>query len=275
VPDGWHDDLPVAELLGADVRTWDDPGVDWERYDRVVLRSVWDYDDRLDAFLAWCARVGPGRLRNSPDLVAFNADKRYLALLSAPTVPTTFVAPGEATPRLDGDIVVKPNVSAGARDTGRFGPGTHAGAAALIDRIHGSGRVALVQPYLDSVDGRGETALVYLGGELSHVLRKGPILRPDEVAPVSDVGGLTVATVMLQDDLVVAADADPAERALAARVVDEVAARFGPPLYARVDVVGGPDGAPVLLELEVIEPALYLAAAPAATARFAEAIRRS
>jgi hypothetical protein len=274
VPDGWDDDRPVAEWLGADVCTWDDPDVDWDRYDRVVLRSVWDYTDRLDDFLAWCTRIGPRRLRNPPDLVAFNADKRYLAELSVPTVPTTYVAPGQAMPHLDGEVVVKPNVSAGARDTGRFGPATHAEAGALIRSIHASGRCALLQPYLASVDTHGETALVYLGGELSHVLHKRPVLRPDEVAPVHEVNGLTVAAAMLDEDLVGAGAAGPAQRALGARVIAEITARFGPPLYARADIVCGPGGEPVLMELEAIEPALYLATAPGSAARFADAIRR-
>jgi glutathione synthase/RimK-type ligase-like ATP-grasp enzyme len=274
VPDGWADDLPAAALLGAEYRSWDDPDVDWEAYDRVVLRSVWDYTRRADEFVAWCRAVGAQRLRNVPELVAFNADKRYLSALSSPAVPTTFIAPGDPLPSLDGEVVVKPNVSAGGRDTGRFGPATHAEAATLIERIQASGRVALVQPYLEAVDARGETALVFFNGALSHVLRKRAVLRPDEVAPIAE-GQLAVARVMLEDDLVVAGEADAAERALAAAIVAEIAQRFGLPLYARVDLVHGPDGAPVLLELEVIEPSLYLATSAGAAERFAAAVRAS
>lgn len=273
VPHGWPDDAPAAALVGADVRVWDDPAVDWAAYDRVVVRSTWDYMDRLDAFLAWCDAVGPGRLRNDPALVAFALDKRYLAELSVPTVPTTFAAAGERPPALSGEVVVKPNVSAGARDTGRFGAGTHAQAHALIERIHASGRVALVQPYQPAVDARGETALVYFHGTLSHVLRKRALLAPDEVAPTAQ-DGLGEAAAMAED-LVVAATASAAERALGEQVLAAVAARFGQPLYARVDLVPGPDGAPLLLELEVAEPVLFLAAAPGAAERFAAAIRAS
>lgn len=271
-PAGAPDDLPVAELLGADVRVWDDPAVDWGAYDRVVVRSTWDYVDRLDAFVAWCARVGPERLRNDPATVAFALDKRYLAELAAPTVPSAFVAPGDPLPALAGEVVVKPAVSAGARDTGRFGARTHDDARALIARIHAHGRVALVQPYLPAVDTHGETALVYFGGTLSHVLRKRAVLAPDEVAPPAP-GGHGEAAIMHAEDLVVAGTADAAERALAERVIAEVTARFGAPLYARVDLVPGEDGAPLLLELEVAEPTLYLAAAPGAAERFAAAIR--
>jgi len=272
LPGGAADDQHAARLLGADFRAWDDDGVDWDAYDRVVLRSTWDYTGRLYAFLAWCRAVGPRRLRNPPALVAFNADKRYLAALSAPSVPTTFVAPGDALPALDGEVVVKPGVSAGARDTGRFGPTTHDAALALVERIRASGRVALVQPYMPQVDERGETALVFVGGELSHVLHKRPVLRGEGVAPATG-GPLGVAEAMLEHDIVVPGTADAVRRAFASRVHAEVAARFGQPLYARVDLVADRDGAPLLLELEAIEPALYLAGAPGASERFAAAVR--
>jgi hypothetical protein len=273
MPDGSADDRTAAELLDADFRVWDDAGVDWEAYDLVVLRSVWDYTRRVDEFLAWCRTVGERRLRNSPALVAFNADKRYLAELTAPSVATTYVAPGDPLPTLADEVVVKPSVSAGARDTGRFGPETHDVALALIERIRASGRVALVQPHLASVGERGETSLVFLAGELSHVLTKHPVLRPDEVAPTA-VDGLGPALAMLDDELVVAGAASAGEQTLAHRVLAEVSARFGGvPLYARVDLAGGPDGEPLLLELETIEPALYLARSPGAAERFAAAIR--
>jgi len=274
LPGGADDDRDAARLLVADFRAWDDEAVDWDAYDRVVLRSTWDYTGRLGAFLAWCRAVGPARLRNSPELVAFNADKRYLAELSAPSVPTLFVAPGDALPALDGEVVVKPSVSAGARDTGRFGPAGHAAALALVERIRASGRVALVQPYMAQVDARGETALVFVGGELSHVLHKRPVLRCEGVAPATG-GPLGVAEAMLEDDIVVPGTADAVQRAFASRVHAEVAARFGQPLYARVDLVADRDGAPLLLELEAIEPALYLAGAAGAPERFAAAVRAS
>jgi hypothetical protein len=269
--EGSPDDHEAAALLRADTLAWDDPSVDWSAYDRVILRSVWDYTSRVKEFLAWCRGVGEARLRNRCDLVAFNADKRYLTQLSCPTVPTVFVAPGEEPPAFDRERVVKPNVSAGARHTGRFGPGSGAQARALIDAIHASGRIALVQPYLSSVDTRGETALVFLGGELSHELRKRPVLAPDEVAPVTD-GPLAVARVMLDEELVSARGADADELALARAIIAEVSDRFGVPLYARVDLVRDEQGLPVLLELELIEPRLYLRQAPGSAERFAAAV---
>lgn len=214
------------------------------------------------------------RLRNLPDLVAFNADKRYLGELSARSVPTTYVATGDDLPDLAGEFVVKPNISAGARNTGRFGSGDEEQARALIERIHASGKVALVQPYMANVDEQGETALVFFGGELSHTLSKRPVLREPGVAPIA-AGELEVAAVMLEEDLVLAGSADAAQEALAEQVLAEIAAQFGMPLYARVDLVSAADGEPVLMELELIEPAFYLEAAPGSSERLAAAVRSS
>jgi len=169
---------------------------------------------------------------------------------------------------------VKPNVSAGARDTGRFGPATHADALALIERIRASGRVALVQAYLADVDRRGETALAFIGGELSHVLQKRPVLRAEGVAPLGeDANG--PAAVMLEDDLVRPGSAEPAQAEFAAAVVAEVTERFGTPLYVRVDVAHDDEGLPVLMELEAIEPCLYFDLVPGAAERFARALLAS
>jgi hypothetical protein len=271
LPDGWEDDQEAARLAGAEFVVWDDPAADWEAYDRVVIRSVWGYTRRADEFLAWCAAVGPGRLLNPPELVAFDADKRYLGELRARTAPTTFIGPGDPLPGLSGEVVVKPNVSAGARDTGRFGPARHAEAAALIERIRAGGRVAIVQEYLVDVDRNGETALVFIAGELSHVLQKRAVLRDEGEAPLAP-GPRAPAAVMLEDDLVVPGTATPEQVDFASDVVGEVTERFGTPLYARVDIAAAAEGLPVLMELEAIEPCLYFDLAPGAARRFARAV---
>ena len=105
------------------------------------------------------------------------------------------------------------------------------------------------------------------------MLCKRAVLRPDEVAPLAPDGS---AAAMHEPNLVVAGEASAAERALAEQALADVAARFGRfPLYARVDLLTGTGGEPLLIELEVAEPALYLAAAPGAAERFAAAIRAS
>jgi hypothetical protein len=279
MPDGFEADRGLkGELEAAGARasyvSWDDPGVDWDAFDVVVVRSTFDYSRRRDEFLAWADSLD-GRLRNSPEVLRWNSDKRYLADLAAaglPVVPTTFISPGDPLPPLDGEVVVKPAISAGGRDTGRFAPAAHHAARDLLVDITEGGRVAMVQPYLPAVDERGETALVFVAGEPSHVLRKRAVLAPDEVAPARE-DEIGAAEVMYDDDLVRAGDATDAERALASAIVDAVTERFGAaPLYARVDLLAGEDGAPTLLELELVEPALYLAEAPDAARRLAAAI---
>lgn len=124
------------------------------------------------------------------------------------------------------------------------------------------------------VDEAGETALVFLAGRLSHVLLKRAVLAPDEVAPIA-AGRLAPAAAMLREDLVTAGVADAAQRALAQQILAEVSERFGTPLYARVDLVSDAHGGPLLLELKVIEPNLYLTLAAGATDRMVDAVRAS
>lgn len=270
--DGFDDDREAARLLDADFAVWDDPEVDWDRYDHVVVRSTWDYTLQRDAFVAWAKSLGD-RLSNSPELIAFNSDKAYLGALNVPTVPTTYVVPGAQLPPLRGEVVVKPTVSAGGRDTGRFDPDHHDEARELIARITGEGRVAMVQPYVEGVDAQGETAVVFLDGKVSHVLHKKPVLRTQGTQPLLDPDDpSSEAAVMYDDDLVTAGDAAPEFLDLAHAAVGDLSARFGMPLYVRVDLVPGPSG-PVVMELEAVEPCLYLDLVPGAAERLAEVVR--
>jgi glutathione synthase/RimK-type ligase-like ATP-grasp enzyme len=280
MPPEFRDDEILMEQLrlrGAEVlrRPWDDAAVDWPSFDLVVGRSVWDYVLRHDEFMAWLEIVGP-RLENSRELMRWNSDKRYLgdlAEMGVPVVETTYVEPGMQPPPIDSEVVIKPSISAGGRDTGRFGPGSAAGGSALIERITSSGGTAMVQPFLASVDSAGETAVVMIDGELSHVLRKGAILAADVVAPVRTDDELGVAEVMYDPGLVLAGTADDDELQLAERMIAAIRERFGvTPLYARVDMLRESDGTPVLLELEAIEPNLYFDQAPGAAERLADAI---
>jgi glutathione synthase/RimK-type ligase-like ATP-grasp enzyme len=279
LPGGWPDDgLPAGALRerGAEVsfEVWDDPEVGWSRFDSVLIRSTWDYTQHRERFLEW-ARSLDDRLDNPPAIVEWNSDKRYLADLAAAgiaTVPTEYVEPGAAEPRLEGEVVVKPAVSAGARDTGRFSSRAHDQARALLERLGASGRTAMVQPYLPAVESEGETAIVFIAGEESHALRKDVVLDPDQEAPLAN-HELRSAEAMFRPELVRAADAGTAERELAKAVVAELARRFGTtPLYARVDMLRGQSGEPVLLELEAVEPSLYFEQAPGSARRFADAL---
>jgi len=249
----------LAELgvLGVP-EVWDDPGVDWAAYDLVVVRSTWDYTVRREEFLSWAAEVP--RLLNPAPVLAWNSDKAYLQDLAAagvPVVPTTYLAPGQDYDPPPGEVVVKPAVSAGARDTERHADGRH--GAALVARLHAQLRTAMVQPYMAGVDQHGETSVLLLDGELSHGAGKAPLLPPP---------GVVVASGVISAREPAPAQVAVAHAALAAVPWDE------PLLYARVDLVPGPDGAPVVIELEVIEPSLFLRWAPGSAERFARAVLR-
>jgi len=256
---------PALAALGVDATpaVWSDPAVDWEAFDLVVLRNPWDYTDRLAEFLAWAASVQ--RLANPAEVLAWNTDKRYLGELAAaglPVVETIFVAPGEAVPALDREVVAKPTVSAGSRDTERFLPAAREALLAHVAALHGDGRTVMVQPYLDRVDEAGETALLHLGGAYSHAIRKGPMLT---------AGRAMVDGLYVEEDIR-PREPSAAEREVAAAVMAHVAGRFGDLLYARVDLLVGDDDTPVLLELELTEPSLFLGTAPGAPDRLAAAI---
>ncbi len=271
LPAGSTDDHEAAALLGAEFVIWDDPTVDWNKFDKVIVRSVWDYTLDRDGFVAWARALGD-KVANQPELLAFNSDKAYLGTLGVPTVPTTFVVPGAEPPTLSGEVVVKPTISAGGRDTGRFDPDHHGQARELIAQIHQSGRVAMVQPYLADVDSVGETAVVFIGGELSHELHKKPVLREQGAAELLDPNDpSSEAAIMHDDTLVSAAPAGEDYLALAEATLAEIAGRFGTPLYARVDMVPSPAG-PVVIEVEAVEPCLYFDLVPGADQRFAAAV---
>lgn len=261
----------AAEGLTASAADWADPTVDWSAATAVVVRSTWDYAPRRDEFLAWARRVEEGtRLANPAAVLAWNTDKRYLRELAGagvPVVPTAWAeGPGDvdgALSRWPGDVVVKPVVSAGARDTVRFPPERRAGARELAEGILASGRAVMVQPYLARLDAEGETGLVYVGGAYSHAFGKGALLAGEALGP-----GL------FAEETITARTAGPEQRALGDRVLAWVRERTGEtPLYARVDLVPGDDGAPQVIEVELTEPSLFLTTDDGAAARFAAAIR--
>ncbi len=279
MPDEFRDDELLVELLEARghqvvYEPWDSADLDWDGFDLVHARSPWDYSGRAEEFLAWTRSVGD-RLQNSPELIAWNSDKHYLADLAAagiPVVETHYVRPGEPPPEIDREVVIKPTISAGARDTGRFSPASAAQGSALLERITGSGGVAMVQPFLDTVESSGETAVVTFAGRFSHALHKRAVLGADEVAPARD-DALGVAEVMYAPDLVVAGSADTEQLEFAELVLDHLRERFGEaPLVARIDMLRDSSGVPVLLELEAIEPNLYFQHAPGAAERLVDAI---
>jgi hypothetical protein len=273
IPDLDPDDrLTIEPLAALDIAVepavWDDPRVEWGRFDLVVIRSTWDYTPRRQEFLGWTRSVS--RLVNDAATVRWNTDKRYLADLAGAgidIVPTTWLAPGDTwRPPAGGEWVIKPSVSAGSRDTGRYDlsdPAHRTAALAHVKRLDSAGRTTMIQPYLSGVDDTGETALIFMGGRYSHAIRKGALLEgPDQ--------GL--GERLYKPETIIPREPTDAEQALAGRVMASLAERLSTPLYARVDLLPGPDGAPVLIELELTEPSLFLTHAPGSPERFAAAV---
>jgi glutathione synthase/RimK-type ligase-like ATP-grasp enzyme len=233
---------------------WDDKSVDWSAFDCVVIRSTWDYYSRLDEFQEWLMRVSQETaVHNFPEVVQWNIDKRYLLELEEegiPVIPTTFISSTSeiAFAPLDADVMVKPVISAGSNDTARF-VGDPIGAQKFAEGILASGRAVMVQPYVSAIDEHGEIGLVYFAGEISHAFHKGPIFRDNDLSH----NGLYMEEVISPHE------ATLAEQALGDRVMAMLANRFdSPPLYARVDMVESENGAPSIMEVELIEPSLFL-----------------
>jgi len=248
--------------IDTSVLAWDDTTVSWGRFDAVLLRSTWDYTDRLPEFLDWCARTARAtRLWNAPDVVRWNTDKRYLGELAkrgVPVIESHYLAPGQdpaGLPDLE-EFVVKPTVGAGSRDAQRYARADREAAVAHARRLLDQGRHVLVQPYLRAVDQDGETALLFFGGEFSHAIRKAPLLKRGE--------GPTRA--LFKEEHIQARQPSDAELAVARRVL--AALPFDTLPYARVDLLPSEDG-PQLLELELTEPSVFLPFGEGAAARFA------
>lgn len=242
---------------------WDEEGVEWSGFDLCLVRSTWDYHERQGEFLDWARRVEAATaLRNPAAVIAWNSDKTYLRELGAQgvrTVPTVWVSRGSEAD-LDAilqergwdEAVVKPVVDLGAKNLHRVRRGTGSNALEEVLQRHD----AMVQPFLPSLEEQGESSLIFIDGELSHAARKRPA--PGDFR-VQAIWGGTVAP----------AEPEPAQVELAQRVLaqlDEV------PLYARVDLVTDLDGNPCLIELELIEPNLYLSTDPGSEKRLADAV---
>jgi len=284
----------------AEPAVWDDPGVDWSA-PLVVVRSTWDYTGRLEEFLAWAERVERSTtLANPSRVLRWTTDKRYLGDLAGngvPTVPCEVVEPGGdhradlvaalerqigpdvagpdgagpdgAGPGVAGpdgaEVVIKPTVSAGSKDTLRVGAADLEAGIALGVGLLDADRAVLVGPYLGSVDERGETGMVHFGGSFSHAFCKAAILRRG-AGPVDGP---------FAEERITPREATPAEREVADAAL-RVAATLtdsGPLLYARVDLVHDDRGRPVVLELELCEPSFFVEVDPGSPDRFARAVR--
>jgi hypothetical protein len=294
-----HDDWPLLRAalgdFGVDARTavWSDSDVDWASFDLVVANGAWDNIHRAADFLAWAAALEAAGVPtvNAPAILRWNLDKRYLRDLEAggvQTVPTHWIEPdGTGTGSGSGsrigtgtrsspadppdpfaldlgdvEVVVKPSVSGGGFQTARYQPHELDEARAHIGGLAASGRTVMVQPYVRSVDAVGERGLVFLGGVFSHAIHKDPMIRRGAGATES----------LIENQVTREATPTAAELRLARLSLEVAETLLGPTAYARVDVVTLDDGAPALLELELLDPVLFFVHAPDAAHRFARVL---
>lgn len=271
LPDLDPDDQPLVELfhkigIEATPAIWSDQSINWAGFDHIIIRNTWDYTNRLEEFLAW-AKANESRIRNSYEIVLWNSNKIYLNDLAGagfPIVETQFLTDplGNWEMPTAGDFVVKPTVSAGSQNTMRFSTDdlySRQKAGDLLKRIFAHNKTAMVQPYLVAVDEQGETAQLFIGGEYSHAIRKGPLLIPN-------LEGEKEHGLFLKEDIS-PREPRPDQRDLAQEVIDYVVKRFGAPLYARVDLLDDSQGNPMILELELVEPSMFFAMAPGSAGR--------
>lgn len=265
------DDRLAADALrarGAAVMAaaWDDASVDWAAFDAVVLRSCWDYHLRPAEFLRWIDRLeaAGARLWNPAPVVRWNAHKGYLLDLADagwPIVPTALLRRGDRTDLADllrerrwHDAVLKPAIGASAWGARRIS--ADATDAQDLEPWR-AGHDLLVQPFMTEIAASGEWSLMFIGGAFSHAVRKRP------------GGGDFRVQYELGGSLEPLAPPDPA-LALAG---DILAAAPGAWIYARVDMVLTDRGF-LLMELELLEPSLFLEHAEGAAQRLAGAIER-
>lgn len=261
--------VPALAALGvtAAPAVWDEAGVCWDELQGVLIRSCWDYHLRAPEFLDWIARLERSGVRvwNAGDVLRWNHHKRYLRDLAArgvATVPTRWLARGEAADLRAllaeagwRDAVIKPAVSASAFGTWRSSTETASRDQSRLEQLLSAGEV-MVQPLVSEVGRGGEWSLVFLGGSFSHAVLKRAAAGDYRVQ--WEFGG--------------SAESQAPASHLIADAERVLAAVPGKPVYARVDGVER-DGRLVLMELELIEPHLFLGWDAPAAGRLARALR--
>lgn len=239
---------------------WDDAKADWSSYAAAIIGTTWDYWDRLDEFLAALERIeGQTRLFNGSALVRWNARKTYLRELEtkgAKLIPTLWLdVADEAAAKAafdtlgSDDLVFKRQVGAGAKDQHRLKRG---------EPIPEMRHPMMVQPFLKMIQDEGELSFIFIDGEFCHALVKRA--QPGDYRIQSTYGGREEKITPSADDLA------------AARVI--IGTLEEAPLYGRVDMLRGPDGGLLLMELEVIEPYLYPIEGPELGERLARGVAR-
>ncbi|MEE9415716.1 MAG: hypothetical protein V3V01_10560 [Acidimicrobiales bacterium] len=279
-PEGPADELypdPDSELLcialeqrGVTPSTvsWDDPSLDWANFDAVIIRSTWDGVTRPSEYRQWVHKVEAAtKLLPSAAIVEWSLDKVYLrdlAKLGVPTIPTTWVRPGGSFANPIGEFIVKPTISAGARDTARYSLHQLEAARDHVNSLGADGRTAMVQDFVQSVEDEGELSIIFIEGEVSHAIGKGSFLELDR--GVIDNPWEQITYLGLTDPTIDQADLARNVVAVIEKLLGEVL------LFARIDVVMSDNGDPFVLEVELFDPVLSLGSMPVAVERLADAI---
>jgi len=248
--------------LDAHLVNWHDDAVRWDEFDLAVVRSTWDYPRRRDEFLAWTRRVP--RLCNPADVIEYSSDKHYLADLERRglrIIPTHFCDVGHEPEFFDVEFVVKPCVGAGSLLVERYRPEEVARASAHVEALHAEGRDVLIQPYIHSVDTLGERAVIFVDGRYSHAMTKGPMLN----VPASE------RDFFYRREQMSGAEGETDAIDYASEVLATLG--YSDLLYARVDLVATIRGW-LVMELEMIEPSLYLTFDESAADALAKGIAR-
>ena len=245
---------------------WADRSVDWRKFDCVVFRTTWDYFERFEEFTEWLKQVErQTQVINDPSLVGWNMDKHYLNDLQQkgiPVVPTTYIEKRSVFSLREmlekigwGEAVIKPCVSGAARHTYRVNAGNAGEVQKTIDPLLKE-EAFLLQPFMDEVIRTGEDTLMVIGGTFTHAVRKRA--KPGDFRVQDDHGGTVHEYTPTPDQIRLA------EQAMAACTPE--------PLYGRVDMVRNNRGSWQVMELELIEPELWLRYHPNAAERFAEVL---
>ncbi|WP_242922761.1 ATP-grasp domain-containing protein [Pontibacter liquoris] len=253
--------------LAISYQIWDDPTVDWRRFDAIIMKSPWDYFDKINAFNAWLDELEKldVPVLNPLQTIRWNTDKSYFKDLAAQrveVVPTLWLNQGDAFQAEEvfaqlgvEKIIVKPRVSGGAKNTLALTLEQAVASTSAINALLQQ-EPFMAQPFIPEVAQQGEWSFLFFGGKYSHTVLK--TARPGDFRVQHFFGG-TIHTPTPPAALL----------ATAQTIVEKFAADC---LYARVDGVAI-DGRFVLMELELIEPFLFMATSPGAMARYYEALQ--
>jgi hypothetical protein len=269
--------IEALRSLGSTARavSWDDPLIEWSSFDRVLVSSTWDSVDRPLEYLQWAQRVSTvTALINPAPVLEWGLDKRHQRELEdagVPVIETTWVGPGsswemEAAGGV-GELVVKPSISAGGRETARYGVSDAPAVDAHVRRLLDAGQTVMIQQYLPAIDAEGEVDIVFIAGEMSHAVRKEPVLQLGESPVERPWERISWSGVCAPNRV---------QRAVALDTMATVSDLLGQkPVYGRVDLVTDAGGHPRVLEVELVDPSLSLDLCPDAALELAHAILRT